>query len=537
MYPYRLKQNPFPASQAARREQSEFVGGRRWKAARDKIKGSILVGQPISVIVGPYGVGKTHLVFNLLNFFEQKDFIISYIELSGLVSGENPVIKAVSQLMDSFRGFREDVVRSMIRSLMDDGRLNTILELNFSRFGAWKMRKKLDRYCDGNDGVRLSREEKLFLRDTVLMLLDEKGVDKGTAKVLLFSHSWKKILQTMNSAVKALSVMTGIFRFIRTNRIVIAFDELDILEQKSDPQVITESFRNLINNLPVNVFLIFAITTSARRKISSTDPGLYSRLDVTSKVCTESLENPDNEVELFEVIRDILKEADADMDLRDEDELKEVCKLVYDKRKERPLRESLTLFNTVFEMVDGNGKNIMKKTCELLGIEREEHREEENGEDNPEKSRNIQLAIINLCTKLKDIEKIKMVHERGKQIKLKGRRGYNVTDVFFADNEGKWVAGEVKVRTELVDAFKLHIPEIMRKGFFVYSGEEKKVDRAILWYHAKGLSSEVESKIEELRKDGKEVDMVKISKREAMTLKNLEDSDLEACGKRLGIIK
>jgi hypothetical protein len=536
MYPYMLKQNPFPASQTARRDQSDFVGGRRWKAARDKIKESIMVGQPISVIVGPYGVGKTHLVFNLLNFFEQKDFIISYIELSGLLSGENPVIKAVSQLMDSFRGFREEAVRSMIRSLMDEGRLNTILDLNFSRFGAWKMRKKLDRYLDRGEVVRLSREEKLFLRDTVLMLLDEKGVDKGTAKVLLFSHSWKNILQTMDSAVNALSAMTDIFRFIRKDRIVIAFDELDILEQKSDPHDITESFRNLINNLPVNVFLIFAITTSARRKISSSDPGLYSRLDVMGKVCTESLENPDNELELFEVIKDILKDADADMDLRDEDELKEVCKLVFDKRKERPLRESLTLFNTLFESVGGDRKNIMRKTCELLGIEREEHREEESGEDKPEKSRNIQLAIINLCTKLNNIEKIKMVHERGKQIKLKGG-GYNVTDVFFADNEGKWVAGEVKVGSELEDAFKLHIPEIMRKGLFVYRGEEKKVDRAILWYHAKVLSSEVESKIEELRREGKEVDTVKISKRELMKLKNLEDSDLEALGKRLGIIK
>ena len=536
MYPYMLNQNPFPASQAARRDQSDLVGGRKWKAARDKIKESILSGQPISVIVGPYGVGKTHLVFNLLNFFEQKDFISSYIELSGLVSGENPVIKAVSQLMDSFRRFREEVVRSMIRYLIDDGRLNTILKLNFSRFGARRMRKKLSRYLDGYGSIKLSREEKLFLRDTILMILEEKGVDKGTANVLLFSHSWKKKLQTMDSAVNVLSAMTVIFRFIKNNRILIAFDELDILEQKSDPHDITESFRNLINNLPVNVFLIFAITTSARRKISSSDPGLYSRLDVMSKVCTETLENPDNELELFEVIKDILKDANADMDLKDEDELRQICKLVFDKRKERPLRESLTLFNTLFERVGSDRKEILSKSCELLGIEREAYREGESGEDNPEKSRIIQLALIDLCTRLKELEKIKMVHERGKQIKLKGG-GHNVTDVFFADNQGKWVAGEVKVRSDFVDALKLHIPDIMRKGFFLYSGEEKEVDRAILWYHAKGLSSEVESKIEELRREGKEIDTVKISKSEVMKLKNLEVSDLEAVGKRLGIIK
>ncbi len=527
MYPYMLECNPFPASTVARRDNAVFLGGRRWKIARNKIKENILKADvQISVIIGPYGVGKTHLVFNLLNFFEDKGFITSYTELSGLASGENPVIKAISHLLDAFFEFREEIVRGAIKKLDGEGMLNKVLNLNFSRFGAWRMRKKLNRYLNRDENVRLSYTEKMFFRDTVLTMLEEMGVDRRMTKVLLFSYSWKNILQTMDSAVSALSAMADVLRITGKDRIVIAFDELDILEQKSSPHDITEPFRNLINNLPTNVHVILAITRTAMDRVQTIDPGLYRRLDDKSKVCIVFLENPDNEEELFEIIRDILEDAGAEMDIRGEKELRNLCKVVFDKKKERPLSESLTLFNTLFEMVKGKGTNI-ERACELLGVSLISR------EQIVEQPKEIENAIRNLCFRLKEAGYIRKVHERGKRINLKSG-GWRVADIFFEDNDGKWVAGEVKVRNEFLGASNLYIPEIMREGFFKEGGERKRVDRAIIWYIATGLSDEVEREIEKLRGEGKILDIVKLSGEEVMVLK--EAKDLETEGRRLMII-
>ena len=544
MYPFKLKQNPFPVNTVAKRRDSVFLGGRRWKVARDRIKESIVNdAKPITVIVGPYGVGKTHLVFNLLNSFEDKGFTTSYIELSGLSSGENPVTKAISQLLHAFRGFREGLVRGVMRMLEEEGTLKEIVRVNFSRFRAWRVRKKVSRYVNAGAEVPLSHEERMFFRDTVLTMLEEQGVDRRMTKSILFAHSWETMLQTMDSTVNALSAMAGLVRIAGKNRIVMAFDELDILEQKDDPHEITEPFRNLINNLPANAHLIFAITKTAMDRVQMVDPGLYRRLDDKNKVCIEFLENPNSEAELFDVVNGILEDAGAERDSKGEDELREVCRLVFTKKKERPLSESLTFFSTLFEMANKNGATMRAKAYELLDVEPRmivTTVKKEDAKESAAKSKQLEDAIRLLCFRLKEIGKVRKVHERGKRIILKNGK-WRVADVFLQDNEGRWVAGEVKVRTEFVEALNVHIPEIVRDGMFKDGSVEKHVDRAVLWYLAKGLSADVEGELEELRRKNP-VDAIRMDEREISELMELVEKEtasaiLEEWGKRLGLLR
>jgi hypothetical protein len=292
--------------------------------------------------------------------------------------------------------------------------------------------------------------------------------------------------------------------------------------------------------------IIFAITATAMDRIATMDAGFYRRITDKSTACNQVLENPNDEEELFGVIKDILGEAGAKMDIRggDEDEIRNVCKVVYDKKKERPLSESLTFFNTLFEMVDGNSVDIKKSAYELVGEKTLQISPEPIVIDGAERSKEIEKAIRSLCFKLKEMERIRKVHPTGKRIYLK--KGWKVADVFFEDNEGKIVAGEVKVRREFLESSNLHIPEIMREGFLKEGGKKKRVDRAIIWYLVKGLSDEVEREIEELRREDKEVDEVKMEEREVEELmKKLKDKEvekvgvdvLEMYGKKLRIIK
>lgn len=537
MYPYGLKENPFPSSPAAKMGTPSVLGGKRWKRARDRIRDCILEKMPVSVIVGPYGVGKTKVVSNLLEALEEEGFITVYVELS---SGGNPIRRITDNLFKKFCGLRQEIVHRTLKDLDEDGTLRELLRTSFGGIKAWRELKKLRKYLEGGGGIKLRFKEINFLRNCLLTKLIAEDLDREVGKLILFSSL--KLDDDMDS-VKAMLVMANLISPLKKG-VVLAFDELDILEWESNPFSITNSFRNLFNNLPENSHLVFAITDKAMYKLPVIDPGFHRRLTDKGKNHIVNLENPSNHEELFEVVRDIIEQGGRRIKKEiEEEELRECCKLIFDEilRKENRLSDCLTFFNTLLEIIKNEGRDCVQTGDVLKALSMPpEERLKKGWQAIPlaEKSKKLETAIRELCFKLAENKWIKGVHERGKRIYLPSG-GQGVADVFFTNNQGKRICGEVKVVKEFVETSNFNIPEILKKGSCEKDRKEE-VDGAIIWYMGKGLSDKVRSEIQRLKKMGKEVISVRLSEDEAIDIVGLKGGTskeiLREYGEKLKII-
>ena len=363
IYPYHLKQNPYPGSPTPTEKDATILGGRRHKEAKSavlecirelniKIENRTAENGDFRIItvVQDIGSGKTHLALHVKSLGKQCNAEYSYIDLSTI----SP--KSISGIYDAIlKGFDNEFFVQLRTKFLNyirenaeqgDNSAKKALDYTFvNKLSGMTMKEKTDDIIAGKQSVSV---------ENLLKFLTHKF--EYHESILI-----KNIISNSFDDVKNLEALIGTLSSISrlTHRFLgkILVFEIDELDGNKDS---AEFIKGVINaHLPASVLLLMS-TPSGYLDMQNTNPSVFDRLEKANYKI--DLAGSNSRDELAEIVTEYIKHCDKDGKFGSEEqhELENKIHILYDEFAEfRNVRSVINiLYHAMEKAMHSNSEKI-----------------------------------------------------------------------------------------------------------------------------------------------------------------------------------
>jgi hypothetical protein len=372
LYPYGLKLNPFPSSPTPSFADSQILGGKTHKDARQAIVTCISdlysklhETKPtdrdfrLITMIQDVGSGKTHLAFHIKGLPDLVDnAVTSYIDLSQVSPRD------IHNIYDSILGgFNHDDVESLRRNLLyllcdkvkDNGKcVRKAFNFGFldSLSGNNNLRNRVEEILKGKRKLNFQYVPEILSSDfseiqiQIIRSLIEDRLRSDVAKV-----------RSLEGVINSLSSIADMNLKLLNKLTIFQFDEFDSKKESLD------FIKAIINAHIPSSILILILTPSSYDEIKKENSSVFDRLEKANYKI--DLAGSNTLSELNDIIFEYIRHYDENKLFTSEHEsdLATIIKLVYDEFADfRNVRSMLNIFYHATEEASKRGSYILDES-------------------------------------------------------------------------------------------------------------------------------------------------------------------------------
>ena len=372
MYPYGLKLNPYPSSPTPSYVDSQILGGKTHKDAKQAIVACIsdlfskLEGENptdkdfrLITMIQDVGSGKTHLAFHikgLPDLFEKA--VTSYVDLSQVAPRD------IHNIYDSILGgFSRDDIESLRQNIL------YFLCKKADHHGS-SVRKAFNYgFLDnlsGNKHLKHRAEEILkgkyrlnfqYVSEVLATEFSEAQIEiiKSLLEDRLRSDVEK--IRSLEGVINSLSAIANMNLILLHKITIFQFDEFDSKKES------LEFIKAIINAHIPSAILMLILTPASYEEIKKENSSVFDRLEKANYKIDLAGSNTLNE--LKDIIYEYIKHYDdhGNFDSRQESDLESKIKLVYDEFPDfRNVRSMLNIFYHATEQASKKGSYVLDES-------------------------------------------------------------------------------------------------------------------------------------------------------------------------------
>jgi len=372
LYPYGLKLNPFPSSPTPSFADSQILGGKIHKDARQAILTCISdlysklhETKPtdrdfrLITMIQDVGSGKTHLAFHIKGLPDLVDnAVTSYIDLSQVSPRD------IHNIYDSILGgFNRDDVESLRRNILyllcdkvkDNGRyVRKAFNYGFldSLSGNNNLRNRVEEILKGKRKLNFQYVPEILSSDfseiqiQIIRSLIEDRLRSDVTKV-----------RSLEGVINSLSSIADMNLKLLNKLTIFQFDEFDSKKESLD------FIKAIINAHIPSSILILILTPSSYDEIKKENPSVFDRLEKANYKI--DLAGSNTLSELNDIIFEYIRHYDENKLFTSDHEsnLATIIKLVYDEFADfRNVRSMLNIFYHATEEASKRGSFILDES-------------------------------------------------------------------------------------------------------------------------------------------------------------------------------
>jgi len=372
LYPYGLKLNPFPSSPTPSFADSQILGGKTHKDARQAIVTCISdlysklhETKPtdrdfrLITMIQDVGSGKTHLAFHIKGLPDLVDnAVTSYIDLSQVSPRD------IHNIYDSILGgFNRDDVESLRRNILyllcdkvkDNGRyVRKAFNYGFldSLSGNKNLRNRVEEILKGKRKLNFQYVPEILCSDfseiqiQIIRSLIEDRLRSDVTKV-----------RSLEGVINSLSSIADMNLKLLNKLTIFQFDEFDSKKESLD------FIKAIINAHIPSSILILILTPSSYDEIKKENPSVFDRLEKANYKI--DLAGSNTLSELNDIIFEYIRHYDENKLFTSDHEssLATIIKLVYDEFADfRNVRSMLNIFYHATEEASKRGSFILDES-------------------------------------------------------------------------------------------------------------------------------------------------------------------------------
>ncbi|HET8847970.1 MAG TPA: hypothetical protein VFM20_04185 [Nitrososphaeraceae archaeon] len=372
MYPYGLRLNPYPSSPTPSYVDSQILGGKTHKDARQaivtcisdlysKLEGANPTDRDFRLItmIQDVGSGKTHLAFHIKGLPELVEkAVTTYVDLSQV----SP--RSIQNIYDSILGgFSRDDVESLRRNVL------YFLCEKADRHGS-SIRKAFNYgFLDnlsGNKHLKQRAEEILggkhrlnFQYISKVLATEFSDLQNEIIKSLLEDRLRSDVekIRSLEGVINSLSAIADINLKLLNKVTIFQFDEFDSKKES------LEFIKAIINAHIPSSILMLILTPSSYDEIKKENSSVFDRLEKANYKI--DLAGSNTLGELKDILFEYIKHYDKNVNFNSEQEndLESRIKLIYDEFPDfRNVRSMLNIFYHATEQASKKGSYILDES-------------------------------------------------------------------------------------------------------------------------------------------------------------------------------
>ena len=372
MYPYGLRLNPYPSSPTPSYVDSQILGGKTHKDARQaivtcisdlysKLEGTDATDRDFRLItmIQDVGSGKTHLAFHIKGLPDLVEkAVTTYVDLSQ-VSPRN-----IQNIYDSILGgFSRDDVESLRRNMLyflckkaDSHGSSVRKAFNYGFFdnlsGNKHLKQRAEEILSGK--VRLN-----FQYVSEVLASEFSDLQNEIIKSLLEDRLRSDVekIRSLEGVINSLSAIADINLKLLNKVTIFQFDEFDSKKES------LEFIKAIINAHIPSSILMLILTPSSYDEIKKENPSVFDRLEKANYKI--DLAGSNTLGELKDILFEYIKHYDKNINFNSEQEndLESRIKLIYDEFPDfRNVRSMLNIFYHATEQASKKGSYILDES-------------------------------------------------------------------------------------------------------------------------------------------------------------------------------
>lgn len=372
MYPYGLRLNPYPSSPTPSYVDSQILGGKTHKDARQaivtcisdlysKLEGANPTDRDFRLItmIQDVGSGKTHLAFHIKGLPDLVEkAVTAYVDLSQ-VSPRN-----IQNIYDSILGgFSRDDVESLRRNVLyflckkADSHGSTVRKaFNYGFLDNLSGNKHLQQRAEE---ILIGRHKLNFQCVTEILATEFSDLQNEIIKSLLEDRLRSDVekIRSLEGVINSLTAIADINLKLLNKVTIFQFDEFDSKKES------LEFIKAIINAHIPSSILMLILTPSSYDEIKKENPSVFDRLEKANYKI--DLAGSNTLGELKDILFEYIKHYDKNVNFNSEQEndLESRIKLIYDEFPDfRNVRSVLNIFYHATEHASKKGSYILDES-------------------------------------------------------------------------------------------------------------------------------------------------------------------------------
>lgn len=372
MYPYGLRLNPYPSSPTPSYVDSQILGGKTHKDARQaivtcisdlysKLEGANPTDRDFRLItmIQDVGSGKTHLAFHIKGLPDLVEkAVTAYVDLSQ-VSPRN-----IQNIYDSILGgFSRDDVESLRRNVLyflckkADSHGSTVRKaFNYGFLDNLSGNKHLQQRAEE---ILIGRHKLNFQCVTEILATEFSDLQNEIIKSLLEDRLRSDVekIRSLEGVINSLTAIADINLKLLNKVTIFQFDEFDSKKES------LEFIKAIINAHIPSSILMLILTPSSYDEIKKENPSVFDRLEKANYKI--DLAGSNTLGELKDILFEYIKHYDKNVNFNSEQEndLESRIKLIYDEFPDfRNVRSMLNIFYHATEHASKKGSYILDES-------------------------------------------------------------------------------------------------------------------------------------------------------------------------------
>ena len=372
MYPYGLRLNPYPSSPTPSYVDSQILGGKTHKDARQaivtcisdlysKLEGANPTDRDFRLItmIQDVGSGKTHLAFHIKGLPDLVEkAVTAYVDLSQ-VSPRN-----IQNIYDSILGgFSRDDVESLRRNVLyflckkADSHGSTVRKaFNYGFLDNLSGNKHLQQRAEE---ILIGRHKLNFQCVTEILATEFSDLQNEIIKSLLEDRLRSDVekIRSLEGVINSLTAIADINLKLLNKVTIFQFDEFDSKKES------LEFIKAIINAHIPSSILMLILTPSSYDEIKKENPSVFDRLEKANYKI--DLAGSNTLGELKDILFEYIKHYDKNVNFNSEQEndLESRIKLIYDEFPDfRNVRSILNSFYHSTEHASKKGSYILDES-------------------------------------------------------------------------------------------------------------------------------------------------------------------------------
>ena len=372
MYPYGLRLNPYPSSPTPSYVDSQILGGKTHKGARQaivtcisdlysKLEGANPTDRDFRLItmIQDVGSGKTHLAFHIKGLPDLVEkAVTAYVDLSQ-VSPRN-----IQNIYDSILGgFSRDDVESLRRNVLyflckkADSHGSTVRKaFNYGFLDNLSGNKHLQQRAEE---ILIGKHKLNFQCVTEILATEFSDLQNEIIKSLLEDRLRSDVekIRSLEGVINSLTAIADINLKLLNKVTIFQFDEFDSKKES------LEFIKAIINAHIPSSILMLILTPSSYDEIKKENPSVFDRLEKANYKI--DLAGSNTLGELKDILFEYIKHYDKNVNFNSEQEndLESRIKLIYDEFPDfRNVRSMLNIFYHATEHASKKGSYILDES-------------------------------------------------------------------------------------------------------------------------------------------------------------------------------